>query len=117
MGKEEMDRFLSEQRVVRICFHAFDQLYLIPLDYVWVNGNLCGLTISGQKVAMGQSNPKVAFQVDNSTPATGPWTWRSVTGQGIFELVVDPQETEQLSLKIQAHFSDVPPLPDAPEAA
>jgi hypothetical protein len=108
MTTADIDRFLSEQRVVRVCFHAFGQLYLIPLDYVWVDGTLCGLGPRGRKITMGEASPAVAFQIDSYTPATGPWMWQSVSGQGAFELVVDPKETERVGAMIQARFSDVP---------
>src|SRR5262249_16148705 len=108
MTAAEIADFLSEQRVVRVCFYAFDQLYLIPLDYVWVDGTLCGLGPRGRKITMGQTIPPVAFHIDNHTPTTGPWRWQSVSGQGVFELVVDPKGTERLGAMIQARFSDVP---------
>ncbi len=108
MTIEGIARFLAEQRVVRVCFQAFDQLYLLPLDYVWADGTLCGLGSRGRKIAMGQANPVVAFQVDNYTPATSPWVWQSVTGRGSFELIGDVKEIERLEAMIQARFSDVP---------
>ncbi len=42
MTTEEIEHFLAEQRVMRVSFHAFDQLYLLPLDYVWTDGTLVG---------------------------------------------------------------------------
>ena len=108
MTTKEIACFLTEQRVVRVCFHAFDQLYLLPLDYVWADGTLCGLGPRGRKITMGRASPLVAFQVDNYTPATSPWVWQSVTGQGSFELIGEGKETERLGAMIQARFSDVP---------
>lgn len=108
MPTEEIERFLAEQRVLRVCFHAFDQLYLLPLDYVWTAGALCGLGPRGRKTRMGQASPAVAFQVDNYTPATSPWVWRSVTGRGNFELLGEAQEIERIGALMRTRFSDVP---------
>jgi nitroimidazol reductase NimA-like FMN-containing flavoprotein (pyridoxamine 5'-phosphate oxidase superfamily) len=110
MGTEELDRFLSEQRVVRVCFNAFDHLYLIliPLNFVWAEGNLYGNATVGRKTAMGQANPQVAFQIDNYAHATGPWVWRSVAGQGTFEVIGEPHEIARLEAMLQARFSDAP---------
>jgi nitroimidazol reductase NimA-like FMN-containing flavoprotein (pyridoxamine 5'-phosphate oxidase superfamily) len=108
MSTEELDRFLSEQRVVRVCFHAFDHLYLIPLNYVWEEGNFYGNATVGRKTAMGQANSQVAFQIDNYAHATGPWMWRSVTGEGTFEVIVEPHEIARLESLLQARFTDAP---------
>jgi nitroimidazol reductase NimA-like FMN-containing flavoprotein (pyridoxamine 5'-phosphate oxidase superfamily) len=108
MTKEEVERFLLEQRVVRVCANVLDQLYLIPLGYVWIEGNLHGATISKRMREMVQHNPRVAFQIDDYAHATGPWAYRSITGYGDFECLGNPNEIERIAPVIRARFNDAP---------
>ena len=107
MQDEEMAHLLVEQRIVRIAFDALGRRYLIPLGYVWIDGCLCGNTIRGRKTEMAKTNAQVSSQIDNST-VTGPWGWRSITGEGTFELIGDPTEIARVSPLLQARFSDGP---------
>jgi hypothetical protein len=56
---------------------------------------------------MGGANPIVAFQVD-STAATGPWVWTSVTGHGPFETVQDPAEFGPWAQELRGRLADAP---------
>ena len=109
-------RLLSNQRVVRVCFHAFDELYLIPFGYTWLDGCLFGVTAAGHKTAMVAASPRVSFQVDDSD-TTGPWGWRSVTGEGIFEIVGSPTEVQRLVPAVLSKFADAPEWFQAEEGA
>jgi nitroimidazol reductase NimA-like FMN-containing flavoprotein (pyridoxamine 5'-phosphate oxidase superfamily) len=108
MTKEEVESFLVEQRVVRVCAHVGDQLYLIPFGYVWLERNLYGGVISQRLTAMVQKNPRVAFQIDDYAHATGPWAYRSITGQGDFVCLEDAHEIERVTSVQRARFADAP---------
>ena len=108
MTTEEVTSFLMEQRVVRVCAHVGDQLYLLPFGYVWLEGNLYGGMISQRLTAMVQHNPRVAFQIDNYAHMTGPWAYRSITGQGELTYLEEADEIERITAEIRAHFSDAP---------
>jgi len=84
---------LANEQLVRVSFRDGDYQYLIPLGYVWHNAALYGVTERGRKLTMAEANPTVAFQVDTSG-RTGMWEWGSVTGDGEFHVVSDPQERE-----------------------
>jgi nitroimidazol reductase NimA-like FMN-containing flavoprotein (pyridoxamine 5'-phosphate oxidase superfamily) len=108
MTKEEVETFLGEQRVVRVCAHVGEQLYLIPLGYVWLEGNLYGGTISQRLSEMVQQNAHVAFQIDNYAHVTGPWAYRSITGQGEFTYLKDANEVERVTAAVRTRFVDAP---------
>jgi nitroimidazol reductase NimA-like FMN-containing flavoprotein (pyridoxamine 5'-phosphate oxidase superfamily) len=108
MTKEEVESFLVEQRVVRVCAHMSNQLYLIPFGYVWLEGNLYGGMISKRLTEMVQRNPRVAFQIDNYAHATGPWAYRSITGQGELTYLEETDEVARISAVMRARFSDAP---------
>jgi RimJ/RimL family protein N-acetyltransferase/nitroimidazol reductase NimA-like FMN-containing flavoprotein (pyridoxamine 5'-phosphate oxidase superfamily) len=86
---------LAGEQLVRVAFRDSESLYLIPLGYVWLRSALYGATDPGRKTEIAARNPAVAFQVDSST-RTGFWEWKSVTGEGRFELVEGPEKQEAL---------------------
>ncbi|MDA2914295.1 pyridoxamine 5'-phosphate oxidase family protein [Acidobacteriia bacterium AH_259_A11_L15] len=107
LSKGEVEEFLGEQWIVRIDFGAFGERYLVPLGYVWFEGALCAVTTHGRKTRMAKANPQVSFQVDDSA-ATGPFRWKSVSGEGTFEFVTDPGEIDRISPLLFGRFTDVP---------
>lgn len=107
MTPEEMSAFLGTQRVVRISFDANDERYLIPLGYVWLENAFYSMTQRGRKTRMAAVNPKVSFQVDDSCD-TRLFTYVSVTGEGIFEIVTDAGEIERVMPTLASRFPDTP---------
>jgi nitroimidazol reductase NimA-like FMN-containing flavoprotein (pyridoxamine 5'-phosphate oxidase superfamily) len=104
---DEISHVLQRERVIRIAFAAGDEQFVVPVFYTWHEETLCGLTTPGRKTRLGETNPKVAFQID-STFATGPWEWASVAGQGKFEKVADPAEFGVFAGELRARLNDAP---------
>lgn len=107
LGQEEIERVLTEQRTVRVGFAAGEERYLIPLGYVWLDGCLCGFTSRGRKTRLAQADPRVSFQVDTSA-TTGHFTWASVTGAGIFEVIEECAYLEKLFPLMAPRVADAP---------
>ena len=55
----EIDDLLRHQRIVRICFSAGGELYLLPLGYVWFDGAIHLMLSEGRKTAMLRAAPSV----------------------------------------------------------
>lgn len=108
LTEPEIEQLLLQERVVRLGFSAPGETYLVPVFYVLHEGALCGLTTPGRKSRMGEANPRVAFQVDSSLTG-GVFEWRSVTGEGTFEVVRDPAEFGPFAEKFSARLLDAPP--------
>ena len=66
------------------------------------------MTTHGRKTRMAAVNPKVSFQIDTSA-RTGPFSWHSVSGEGIFEIVTGSKEIEAISPLLVSRFPDMPP--------
>lgn len=82
---------LAAENVVRVAFHDGEDIYLIPLGYVWRASALYGVTEPGRKTRLAAAAAQVAFQVDTAV-RTGLFEWESVTGTGRFEIVGDEDE-------------------------
>lgn len=87
----EMEALLSHRDVVRVAFRDDDEIYLIPLGYIWRRSALYGVTEPGRKTRLASASPRVAFQVDTAAQ-TGLFEWQSVTGSGCFEIIDDAAE-------------------------
>lgn len=104
---DEIDLVLEKERVIRTAFHADGEHFVVPMFYVWHDGALCGLTTPGRKTRLARANPAAGFQVD-STFATGPWEWASVSGQGRFEQVAEPTEFGPFAARLRSKLADSP---------
>lgn len=103
-----MEQLLRQERVVRLGFTAPGETYVVPVFFVLHEGALCGLTTPGRKSRMGEANARVGFQVDSSLTG-GIFEWRSVSGEGVFEVVRDPAEFGPFAEKFNAKLPDAPP--------
>ncbi len=108
LDQAEIERVLSEERVVRVAFATGPDLYLIAFGYVWFEGALCGMTTRGRKTRLAEAAPQVAFQVDTSA-TTGSFVWQSVTGQGVFEFSGERDHIAQMGQLIDEKVTDFPP--------
>jgi len=104
---QEIELVLEKERVIRIAFSSGDDHFVVPVFFVFSKGALCGLTVPGRKTRLGEAQPVVGFQVD-STAATGPWEWASVSGQGTFARVAEPAEFGPFAASLGAKLSDAP---------
>lgn len=92
---EDIDVLLKQQLVGRIGCHAKGVTYVVPISYVYDDGNLYAHTIEGMKVDMMRRNPKICFQADDTRDLSN---WQSVVLWGEFEeLTQEPERT--LALK------------------
>jgi nitroimidazol reductase NimA-like FMN-containing flavoprotein (pyridoxamine 5'-phosphate oxidase superfamily) len=107
LSPEATAGFLATQRIVRVAFDAAGERYLIPLGYVWLDNALWCLTTEGRKTRMAAINPKVSFQVDDSSQGS-PFEWTSVTGEGMFEVVVGRAAALKVLPALLRRFPDAP---------
>lgn len=107
MNEDEAMRLLHASELVRVAFHDGMSSYLIPLGCVWCDGALYGVADHGQKTRIAAEHPQVAFQADTARQ-TGLFEWESVTGQGEFEVVTDPEEVGKAMARLAPFVSTAP---------
>lgn len=86
LTEEECADLLKKEMLIRIAFNDQDFPYVLPFGYVYLDAEIYGITSPGRKTRIAETNPRVGFQIDSSQ-TTGPWEWRSITGEGQFEMV------------------------------
>ena len=107
LSKAEIDQLFVEERVVRVGFEANGERYLVPLGFVWYRDAMYAMTTRGRKTQMAGANPRVSFQIDTSA-RTGPFSWQSVSGEGVFEIVTDSGDIGMVGPLLEARFPDMP---------
>lgn len=107
LTNKEISGVLAEEMLVRVAFSDQGVPYVIPFGYVYVESVLYGITAPGRKTRVAENNPEVGFQVDSSG-RTGPWEWRSVTGQGRFEIVQNENEQQKALTALEPLLAAAP---------
>jgi nitroimidazol reductase NimA-like FMN-containing flavoprotein (pyridoxamine 5'-phosphate oxidase superfamily) len=78
----EVEQLLIEQVVARIGCHAEGTTYVVPITYVYHDGNIIGHSTDGLKLRMMRANPDVCVEIDQMSDLGN---WRSVIAWGRFE--------------------------------
>lgn len=96
MSKQEVDNLLKCGRICRMALNDSPQPYIIPMDYVYVNGKMYFHFASyGRKVELFTKNPNVSVEVDCFNDDIT--RYESVTLMGKLEKVTDPGEKKVAS--------------------
>jgi nitroimidazol reductase NimA-like FMN-containing flavoprotein (pyridoxamine 5'-phosphate oxidase superfamily) len=82
MNKGQITDLLTSQVVGRLGCHADEETYIVPINYIYVDGSIYAHSGNGKKIEMMRKNPKVCFQVDKITDT---FRWESVIVWGVFE--------------------------------
>lgn len=93
---EQIEYVLQTQITGRIACCADDDLYVVPVTYVYHKGHIYAHSKEGRKVQMMRKNPKVCFQVDAMENMTN---WRSVIVWGEYEELKSEKE-QRAGMKI-----------------
>lgn len=65
MSKREVEELLKNSRIFRLAFNDMPQPYIIPLDYVYMNGKMYfHFAGYGKKMSLFKKDPHVSVEVD-----------------------------------------------------
>ena len=97
MSKDEINNFLSKQKIGVLSLSDNDSSYAIPLAYSYDGENLY-LTLGPQGRKMGciQKNKNVCFVVyDQPSSGSEMPGWTSIICNGVIERITDPKNIEK----------------------
>lgn len=109
LNETEIERMLKEQVVGRIACHAKDDIYLVPINYVYRDGCVYGHSREGKKIRIMRENPHVCFEIDDIQSV---FRWKSVIAKGVYEEITDVDEKQQA---MQGIIHRIMPLVTSPE--
>ena len=82
LDEQEMNNFLKKHCFAHLSCRSGDQLYLVPISYVFEGDCIYGQTKAGLKIDMMRKNPDVCVQVEKIQNIA---EWTSVISWGKFE--------------------------------
>lgn len=96
MSPDEIDQFLADQRIGRLCMAGADgRPYILPFPFCWCNGALyLRVALTGRKGTLLRENDRVCFEVDAFTESLDDYA--SVLIEGRLEVVEDLAEKAQV---------------------
>lgn len=98
LKQDQIDRILHAQSIGRIGCHIEGKTYIVPVTYVYDNGNVYGHSTDGMKLHMMRVNPEICFQVDQIKNLAD---WQSVVAWGTFEELHGEESAEAMRLLTQ----------------
>jgi len=64
LNEKQIEGLLMRQVTGRLACHCDDETYLVPVNYVYKDGQIYAHSGPGKKIEMMRSNPKVCFEVE-----------------------------------------------------
>jgi nitroimidazol reductase NimA-like FMN-containing flavoprotein (pyridoxamine 5'-phosphate oxidase superfamily) len=85
---EEIESLISGNFTARIGCCAAGKVYVVPVTYIYSNGDIISHTNEGLKVRMMRENPEVCIEIDEVEDI---FNWRSVVAWGIYQELRGPE--------------------------
>lgn len=104
LGQEDARALLEAHHYGRLGCVNKDEPYVLPINYMYEDGDLYMHALPGLKIQAMQENPKICLQVDE---VKDDYNWRSVIAFGEYEEINVPEEREQI---MNAIFQRIPQL-------
>jgi nitroimidazol reductase NimA-like FMN-containing flavoprotein (pyridoxamine 5'-phosphate oxidase superfamily) len=82
LSERQIDHLLRTEVVGRIGCQEGGRIYVVPISYVYHEGDLYGHSGLGMKIEMMRQNPQVCFEVDHVNDLAN---WQSVIVWGTYE--------------------------------
>lgn len=86
---EQIEEILSSNHLGRIGCKDSEQVYIVPINYVYDGNSIIAHSVYGMKIEMMRKNPNVCFQVDLIKDY---FNWESVIAWGEYKELTDERE-------------------------
>jgi nitroimidazol reductase NimA-like FMN-containing flavoprotein (pyridoxamine 5'-phosphate oxidase superfamily) len=97
LNSDEIEKLLKQQLIGRIGCHADGFTYVVPVSYVYDGECVYVHTYDGLKLNMMRKQPKVCFEVDDTTNLSD---WKSVVAWGEFEELTKEEDKDYALQKL-----------------
>ena len=98
---------IKEGKLGRLGCIDHDEPYVVPLNYLTVNGAIYSHSLPGKKIEAMRINPRVCLQVDQ---IEDDFHWRSALATGKFEEVKSPNDRRVILGKLLSVFPNLTPV-------
>ena len=107
MSDVEAQALLSTGRVGRLGCVVAGEPYVLPINYVFIDGSIYSHSLPGTKITALRAHTRACFQVDEITDEL---RWRSVVAFGNFEEIDDNLERVNVLRKMLRRFPLLTPV-------
>jgi nitroimidazol reductase NimA-like FMN-containing flavoprotein (pyridoxamine 5'-phosphate oxidase superfamily) len=107
LPEEEARALLSGRRIGRLGCVDNGEPYVVPINYVFVEGTIYSHSLPGRKIDALRAHPRACLQVDE---IQNDFEWRSVIAYGDFEEIRTPSERRSILGKLLARFPQLTPV-------
>jgi len=97
LNDTQIDDLLTNQLIGRIGCHFADQIYVVPVNYIYDAPIIYCHSAKGMKIDLMRKNPDVCFEVDDIKDMTN---WQSAIVWGKFEEITDMHEKQDIMQKL-----------------
>ena len=105
--EDEARALLSDCRIGRLGCVDNGEPYVVPINYVFEDGNIYSHSLPGRKIDALRAHPRACLQVDE---IENDFNWRSVIAYGDFEEIRMPSERRSILGKLLARFPQLTPV-------
>lgn len=102
LSPSQTEEILSRHYYGHLACHNGDDLYLVPITYVYDSNALYAYTQEGKKIEMMRKNPKVCVQVEEIHP---DGSWESVILWGTFQEIKERSEAQAACVMLADSFA------------
>jgi nitroimidazol reductase NimA-like FMN-containing flavoprotein (pyridoxamine 5'-phosphate oxidase superfamily) len=118
--RQRMEQILCAESVGHVAMTDGDELYLLPLNYTYVDGRiLFHCALEGKKLDMIRANPKVCFEVSRQEGQPAPHAgelcdapFESVICWGTARIIDDVRERQRVLHEFQARYAKYGQAPE-----
>ena len=89
LSPEQIEEILISNHLGRIGCKDSNQVYIVPINYVYDGNSIIAHSVYGMKIEMMRKNPNVCFQVDEIKDFMN---WKSVVAWGEYKELTDERE-------------------------
>ena len=97
LNEPQIEALLKQELIGRIGCQSAGTVYIVPVNYVYDEGNIYCHSAKGMKINMMRENPEICFEVENINDITN---WQTVIAWGRFEEITDMEEKQRVLQKL-----------------
>ena len=111
LRKNEARALLGEARIGRLGCVDDDGPYVVPVNYIFHDGDIYIHSLLGRKIKALRANPRACLQVDDIRDECH---WRSALAFGRYEEVTDEGERRRAARRLLSRFPQLTPVESVP---
>jgi len=99
LNEEQIEELLNSNYIGRIGCRDSDQVYVVPINYIYDGNSIIAHSVAGMKIDMMRKHPNVCFQVDQIKDYNN---WKSVVAWGQYmELTGERERYDAMKLFVE----------------